>query len=257
VACRNLSRGECSVRPCLASFPHTIHIHSSRTPDPPYRIRIPLTYFHPSLTRSPSSTDRPTMSPEPLVAIVPDPTLVAPSDPPLDPPPPYPSRDRRHRRRRPTVELSSADSEDVSFPTHADETTPLLGVSSPTRRTRTMSLSSGASVSPSLAQTVVSAFRIDLDSDVEDTEETTNPPPADGGALPDNHLTTAPGITRRRARGWRSRWRLYFRPIGRMAYWSALLHLLVFNFFYALFAWVYLFVFTLVRNLGSPFATHT
>ncbi|KAI9459907.1 hypothetical protein BJY52DRAFT_1203993 [Lactarius psammicola] len=190
------------------------------------------------------------MSPEPPVAIVSDPTLVTPNDPP----PPYPSRDRRHRRRRPTVELSSADSEDVAFPgsthTHPDENTPLLGVSSPTRRTRTMSLSSGASVSPSLAQTVVSAFRMDLDSDVEDTEETRNNhrPPADA-APPDNHLTTAPGITRRRARGCRSRWRLYFRPIGRRAYWSALLHLLVFNFFYALLAWVYLFVFTLLGTI--------
>lgn len=186
------------------------------------------------------------MSPEPPVAIVsdPDPALIAPHDPP----PPYPSRDRRHRRRRPTVDLSSADSEDLAFPTsthtHADETTPLLGVSSPTRRPRTMSLSSGVSVSPSLAQTVVSAFRMDLDSEVEeDAEETMNGPPV----LPD---TTTPGITRRRARGWRSRWRHYFRPIGRRAYWSALLHLLVFNFFYALLAWVYLFVFTLVRKIS-------
>ncbi|KAH8977217.1 hypothetical protein EDB86DRAFT_1277228 [Lactarius hatsudake] len=101
-------------------------------------------------------------------------------------------------------------------------------------------------------QTVVSAFRIDLDSDVEDdTEETrttphtqTSPPPR-----PTIHLPTAPAITRRRARGDRSRWRLYFRPMGRSAYWSALLHLLVFNFFYALFAWVYLFVFTLLGTI--------
>ncbi|KAH9003842.1 hypothetical protein EDB86DRAFT_2798784 [Lactarius hatsudake] len=189
------------------------------------------------------------MSPEPPAQILSDSTLV----PPNDPPPPYPSRDRRHRRRRPTVELSNTDSEDVLFPhTHADETTPLLTVSSPTRRPRTMSLSSGASVSPSLAQTVVSAFRIDLDSDVEDdTEETrNNTPHADAAAAPpDNHLPTAPAITRRRARGDRSRWRLYFRPMGRSAYWSALLHLLVFNFFYALFAWVYLFVFTLLGTI--------
>jgi hypothetical protein len=172
------------------------------------------------------------MSPEPPVPIQSDSTVTAPNDPP----PPYPSRDRRHRRRRPTVDLSSADSDD---PTHFDETTPLLAVSSPTRRTRAMSLSSVASLSPSLAQTVVSAFRMDLDSDLDqDAEDTANTPP-----------DTAPGITRRSARGWRSRWRHYFRPIGRRAYWSALLHLLVFNFFYALLAWVYLFVFTLVRNL--------
>ena len=139
--------------------------------------------------------------------------------------------------------------------THTDENTPLLGVPSPRLRTRAMSLSSVASVSPSLAQTVVSAFRMDLDSDAEeDVEETAvNTPLADGG---DNHLTVAPAITRRRARGWRSRWRHYFRPIGKRAYWSALLHLLVFNFFYALFAWIYLFVFTLVRNLVPIYATH-
>jgi hypothetical protein len=192
------------------------------------------------------------MSPEPPRPIVPDPALIAPNDPP----PPYPSRDRRHRRRRPTVDLSSADSEDLAFPAsthaHPDESTPLLGVSSPTRRTRTMSLSSGVSVSPSLAQTVVSAFRMDLDSEVEeDGEETRDSPPADA-VLSDNHLAGAPGITRRRARGWRSRWRHYFRPIGRRAYWSALLHLLAFNFFYALFAWIYLFVFTLVRDPIYP-----
>jgi hypothetical protein len=34
--------------------------------------------------------------------------------------------------------------------------------------------------------------------------------------------------------------------VGRRAYWSALFHLLVINFPYALIAWVYLFVFTLV-----------
>ena len=192
------------------------------------------------------------MSPQPPVPILPDLTPITPNDPP----PPYPSRDRRQRRRRPTVDLSSADSEDLPFPasTHntqpPNESTPLLGVSSPSiRRPRTMSLSSGVSVSPSLAQTVVSAFRMDLDSEVEeDAEQTSNGTPADTAAvqlLPD----TTPGITRRRARGWRSRWRHYFRPIGRRAYWSSLLHLLVFNFFFALLAWIYLFVFTLVRTI--------
>jgi hypothetical protein len=34
--------------------------------------------------------------------------------------------------------------------------------------------------------------------------------------------------------------------MGRRAYWSSLLHLLLINFPYALLAWVYLFVFTLV-----------
>ncbi|KAI0255478.1 hypothetical protein BJV78DRAFT_676058 [Lactifluus subvellereus] len=190
------------------------------------------------------------MSPEPPVAVVTD---EAPNIP-HDPPPPYPSRDRRHRRRRTTVEGSGADSEDVIFPgsTHAhwyaDETTPLLGVSSPTRRPRTMSLSSAASISPSLAQTVLSAFRMDLDSDVDDEPETSHGPPADG-APADDRLTNAPGVARRRARGCRASWRHYFRPIGRGAYWSALIHLLAFNFPYALFAWIYLFVFTLLGTI--------
>lgn len=189
----------------------------------------------------------PAMSPQPPVAIVSDGT---PLDVPQDPPPPYPSRERRHRRRRTAVEASGADSDDHAYlgtthTPHLDETTPLLGVSSPTRRARTMSLSSAASISPSLAQTVVSAFRMDLDSDREDEEETSPNRPA-VSTLPDDRLPHAPGLARRRTRSWRTRWRHYFRPVGRRAYWSALFHLLVINFPYALIAWVYLFVFTLV-----------
>ncbi len=195
------------------------------------------------------------MSPRPPVTLISDGT---PLNVPQEPPPPYPSRERRHRRRRTAAEASGADSDDLAYlgtahphpppHPHPDENTPLLGVSSPARRTRTMSLSSAASISPSLAQTVVSAFRMDLDSDEEDGEEershdrpaVVNPP------LPDGLLSHAPGITRHRARGWRDRWHHYFRPIGRRVYWSALFHLLVINFPYALLAWVYLFVFTLV-----------
>lgn len=192
------------------------------------------------------------MSPEPPVAIVSDGTLNTPPDPP----PPYPSRHRRHRRRRTAVEVSSADSDDFAWPgpayhaPHPDENTPLLSVSSPTRRARRMSLSSAASISPSLAQTVISAFRMDLDSDAEDADETPRGQAAEGSTLPEDHLNHAPGITRRRARGWHACWNHYFRPIGRGAYWSALLHLLVFNFPYALLAWVYLFVFTLVSKIS-------
>ncbi|KAH9990828.1 hypothetical protein BJV77DRAFT_946985 [Russula vinacea] len=190
------------------------------------------------------------MSPQPPVAIVSDGT---PLDVPQDPPPPYPSRERRHRRRRTAVEASGADSDDHAYlgtthTPHLDETTPLLGVSSPTRRARTMSLSSAASISPSLAQTVVSAFRMDLDSDREDEEETSPNRPA-VSTLPDDRLPPAPGLARRRTRSWRTRWRHYFRPVGRRAYWSALFHLLVINFPYALIAWVYLFVFTLLGTI--------
>jgi hypothetical protein len=42
-------------------------------------------------------------------------------------------------------------------------------------------------------------------------------------------------------------WRRYWRPLGDGACWRALAHLLLLNFPYALCAWVYLFVFTVVR----------
>ncbi|KAI0297938.1 hypothetical protein BC826DRAFT_1090770 [Russula brevipes] len=181
------------------------------------------------------------MSPEPPpVSIVSDGTLNIPHDPP----PPYPSRDRRHRRRRPTIEVSSADSDDFTFPgggapaAHPDETTPLLARPRP-----------AASISPSLAQTVVSAFRMDLDSDGEEADDDTSHRPPLDGTHSDDHLSHAHGMSRRPARGRRARWRHYFRPVGRKAYWSALLHLMVFNFPYALVAWVYLFVFTLLGTI--------
>ena len=186
------------------------------------------------------------MSPQPPVTLISEET---PLNVPQEPPPPYPSRERRHRRRRTAVESSGAESDDHAFlgtaahpPPHPDESTPLL---SPTRRTRTMSLSSAASISPSLAQTVISAFRMDLDSGGEDEEERSHDRPV-VGTLPDGLLSHGPPITRHRARGWRTRWRHYFRPMGRRTYWSALLHLLIVNFPFALLAWVYLFVFTLV-----------
>jgi hypothetical protein len=120
-----------------------------------------------------------------------------------------------------------------------------------------MSLSSAASISPSLAQTVVSAFRIDLDSDDgEEADDTSHRPPLDG-TLSDDHLSHAHGMSRCRARGRGACWRHYFRPVGRKAYWSALLHLMVFNFPYALVAWVYLFVFTLVSKISHGWFAET
>lgn len=40
----------------------------------------------------------------------------------------------------------------------------------------------------------------------------------------------------------------YFRPMVKRAYYSALFHLLILNFPYALAAWLYLFIFTLVSK---------
>lgn len=144
------------------------------------------------------------------------------------------------------------------------------------RRTRTMSGTStlrshssagAASVAPSLAQTVVSLFADDYGSDEEaecpvshvdgalsrsfsrvdgaghsgvgTSEPYTGDDSDVDGALGNEGGTRRPG-------GMGRRWKRYFRPLGRRAYYAALFHLLALNFPYAVLAWVYLFVFTLV-----------
>ncbi|KAA1474082.1 hypothetical protein DENSPDRAFT_840620 [Dentipellis sp. KUC8613] len=251
------------------------------------------------------------MSPDPLQPPSTPPPSITTILPLHDPPPPYPSRERRSRtgrrsRRSGTVsgvgtthtQQASASTEsdpegvpargqirsaaytfpDASAddPLQAVETTPLLGVNTSPRpsnrqflrvggvRPRTVSQSStvfsGASVSPSLAQTVISALRMedsDLDYDGEAEDEH-----ADGGRevegeveagrLQDGdgaeRLGSGVDISRRRVRrtGWRVRWKRYWRPLGRGAYWTALFHLLVLNFPYALVAFIFLFVFTVL-----------
>ena len=47
-----------------------------------------------------------------------------------------------------------------------------------------------------------------------------------------------------------ARTKRYFRPMGRKAYYFAVFHLLVVNFPFALLAWLYLFVFTLVGQVA-------
>ncbi|KAI0784706.1 hypothetical protein C8Q75DRAFT_778470 [Abortiporus biennis] len=159
--------------------------------------------------------------------------------------------------------------------TTATETTPLLsspriihGGISGRQRTLSITSTSAASIAPSLAQTVLSAFHIDRDSDLDACGDDEHEDNEDGeGSLdsPVTHLSiedaetetflgdaSSPGSSslRRRQLGSgaasrRSRWRKYFRPMGKRAYYSALFHLLLLNFPYALLAWVYLFVFTL------------
>lgn len=131
------------------------------------------------------------------------------------------------------------------------------------RRQRTLSLSSTAqsthSVAPSFAQTVLSAFQPELDCDLDpdephqedsDYRRTDSPTPRPVPESQSRMFATELGSPRLGG-GRRSqppgRWRRYFRPLTIRAYYSALLHLLVFNFPYALAAWIYLFVFTLVR----------
>ena len=135
-------------------------------------------------------------------------------------------------------------------------------------RTRTASHSSTiystVSGSPSLAQTLFSAFQPDLDSDIDAVDDELSVEQRgrlssrgqtmsgrevehdEGECLPneEERLQAPTG-------DWKTRLRKYFRPMGRRAYYSAVFHLLVLNFPFALASWVYLFVFTLVRSTVS------
>jgi hypothetical protein len=177
-----------------------------------------------------------------------------------DPPPPYPMtrRQRRRRREQPSggsLAVSATDADDAEpFPAGVDggagERTPLLRPR-PIMRTRTMSGASTArSVASraSIARTAASLFSDTYDSEPEDDTPPAPPPPAtiEGAPLPPDG--DAPGMAPARA----GRWRRYFRPLTRRAFWAALFHLLVLNFPYALAAWLYLFVFTVVSpRIGS------
>ena len=155
----------------------------------------------------------------------------------------------------------------------ASEHTPLLPGASPRlppggigRRQRTLSVSSTVhsvtSFAPSLAQTFISAFQpgrdVDLDPEEaepvhlnEDSDGFLNSPPP--RLIPDEYqrLPGLDSLESPRLGGVhakrRGRLARYFRPLVKRAYYAALFHLLVLNFPYALMAWVYLFVFTLVR----------
>ncbi|KAJ3506014.1 hypothetical protein NLJ89_g7109 [Agrocybe chaxingu] len=175
-----------------------------------------------------------------------------------DPPPPYPSRERRtrtprtHRTHGRTpgsqhTQTSSGDTQsddgrvvpytddDVGEPT---ERTPFLSPRIRHTRPRSHSHTSTTSAAPSLAQTVLSLFQ---------TEDEVC-----FGEVLDDRQQLSPGedavsvVSSRRGTGFFSRaaWRRYFRPVARRAYYRALFHLAVLNFPYALVAWVYLFVFT-------------
>ena len=164
-----------------------------------------------------------------------------------DPPPPYPSRERRSRIVRSSrgrsgriqtshdVRISSYGDENATA-REPDETTPILST-----RPRSHSHTSTMSAAPSLAHTVFSLFQFESDDGV------TLHDGADDGQLlslgNDNgslqssqtHSFSSAGLKR------------YFRPLIRKSYYAALFHLMVVNFPYALAAWVYLFIFTVVR----------
>lgn len=225
-----------------------------------------------------------------------DTAIILSSTPPSEPPPPYPSRERRNRahrhgRRRRELAVETTHQQAPSTGTESDldglhgqpfpesddervstaaETTPLLSHQSSPRllhggiggRQRTLSitstLQSSASIAPSFAQTILSAFNPERDADLDpecDIHDADAEPSRRVDISPtqffsverepplSEHVTTRP----RRMRSCWSMLGRYFRPVMRKAYYSALFHLLVLNFPYALVAWIYLFVFTLVR----------
>ena len=158
-----------------------------------------------------------------------------------------PTRTHPHQRTRhghPGPEYSDDDT--------ATENTPLLSTPLLRRRQRTMSHSStvrsNMSGSPSFAQTLTFAFQPELDSEI-DSNIASHPQDER------RHLCRRREVSDHSAEGldqhaerlspWK-RVKRYFRPLGRKAYYSAVFHLLVVNFPFALLAWVYLFVFTLV-----------
>lgn len=153
------------------------------------------------------------------------------------------------------------------------------------RRTRGMSFSStvfsGASVRSvrtgrSLARTVASLFQSDSDDEDdplghdEDAFSNGNRGMTGDGDIqiegddesgpllgPSHrfsvHSPSPPSRREVRTRRFLRSCKRYFRPLTKRVYWKALFHLLVLNFPYALAAWVYLFVFTLVHiSMLSP-----
>lgn len=216
------------------------------------------------------------MAASPLNETAAPPSPTAPSSAALvDPPPPYPSRERRPRGTRNArryghriqtsghPQAASVDSHSeydspsssraiISFPDDGEpepnETTPFLmpfATRHHAARPRSISHFSVSSVAPSLAQTIRSLFQAEDDSmhsDETDERPLLSPgeqmyyePIQDG-----EHSRRKHGLLTQRA------WARYFRPLKQKVYYKALVHLLLINFPYALAAWLYLFVFTLV-----------
>jgi hypothetical protein len=103
------------------------------------------------------------------------------------------------------------------------------------------------SAAPSLAHAVFSLFQSELDDNgvylhdgAEDRQLLSSG--NDNGSLRSSHNsrnTTGSSFSAALKR--------YFRPLIRKSYYAALFHLMVVNFPYALAAWLYLFIFTVVR----------
>ena len=194
-----------------------------------------------------------------------------------DPPPPYPTPrgTRRQRRSAPRhgihTQISSNESHSdqdggtsplADYPsspsTDEDEGNPFLSATQghlrnlgQRRRRRSISHASTISAAPSLAHTVLSLFDVQDDEDEEPEGQICLPEEE----LDDRHLDS---FTHDQERSSCDRdggvlsaasWRRYFRPMIRPKYYRSMVHLLFINFPYALLAWVYLFVFTVVSQL--------
>lgn len=183
-----------------------------------------------------------------------------------DPPPPYPTRERRTRISRSLrgqqhgtqtsqhTQSSSGETDDSGISPYPEdeaepnETTPFLTSGHRqtnyvhVRRQRAQSITSTMSAAPSLAQTVLSLFQTEDDVYLDEVgvERVRTLSGEDTGS-----------ILSQRQGGffWYATWKRYFRPMAVKAYWRSLFHLTVINFPYGLLAWVYLFVFTVVRLL--------
>lgn len=204
-----------------------------------------------------------------------------------DPPPPYPTPGRRqrqprsHRARVHAAQLVTQHSQQSSTESQSDYEAPLspyapsvvftddedaismsrgggiagrtagptsentLFLSLPNSRRqgrpRSFSMSSTTSAAESLAHTVMSLFQTEDDVCYGDGNIRLEP---------DEDTSI---LSSRRPSGLFSgdTWRRYFRPMGRKAFYRPLVHLAFINFPYALAAWVYLFIFTVV-SLSEP-----
>jgi hypothetical protein len=156
-----------------------------------------------------------------------------------------------------TAEALDDNEEDES----AGESTPFLASRAPRARPRGLSSISHASSAalpraPSLAQTCLFLFCTDDDDEdgeaaagwmdvssflmQEEREE------SDGREGTGTRTRGSAGLS---ALFSRAGWRRYFRPMGRAVYYRSFVHLLLVNFPYALVAWVYLFILTVVSAL--------
>ena len=198
---------------------------------------------------------------------------------PSEPPPPYTTSPHRSRRsRRPGTRVPSDSAVDCEVSTRAHqphrvrhgpigpdvsdddattENTPLLSPPLVRRRQRTLSLSStvqsNISCSPSFAQTLISAFQPELDSDIDfDVASPAHDERRHLCRRREVSGSSTEGLDQHVERlGAFARIERYFRPMSRKAYYSAVFHLLVVNFPFALLAWLYLFVFTLVGPVAT------